>query len=474
MQEFLHTNNDDVQEDLERYKKMVSAEKELYFDVHQIENIFDFYLEKDMLEEADRILEIGLRQHPNATSLLLKKASTLSDKGKLKKAQEILEKLTKLEYSNPDIFLTLGWNYLKQQNIKKAVDNFEMAASTAFEEEEDILFEIGFNLSQEGFFKEALPFLEKANSKFPANENVLFELAFIYDKRGNLDKSIECYNKFLDINSFSENAWYNLGILYSKKEKFTKAVQAYEFTIAINPDHPEAHFNLGNSFAHSGLFAKALDEYLDHASLSNDTTLTYQYIADCWEQLGSYDLAIRFYALVTKKQKNNPDAWYGMGTALMGKNEFANALQALDHAISIEPLIPDYWFAHARCLFELGKKEDAVKSLENGLNIDPEETAAWIELFKLKLITEDFFSPVDYVDWLMQNFKANASVLYLASVVYLKYKEDEGNALKLLTQALKLNPEGAFLISSEFPFLNDHSSIRSELEKVIKPDELPF
>ncbi len=468
MQEFLHTNSDDVQEDLERYKKMVSAEKELYFDVHQIENIYDFYLDKDMFDEAEKILEIGLRQHPNATSLLLKKASSLSDKGKLTDAQLILEKLTTIEKSNPDIFLTLGWNYLKQKNIKKAVENFELATSVAFDEEEDILFEIGFNLSQDGYFKEALPFLEKSDKKYPLNENVLFELAFIYDKIGNFSKSTECYNKLLDINSFSENAWYNLGILYSKMEEFTKAVQAYEFTIAINPHHPEAHFNLGNSFAHSGNFDKALNEYLEHASLSNDRNLTYQYIADCWEQLGNFDMAIRFYSLVTKKQKDNADAWYGMGTALMGKNDFKNGIQALDQAISIEPLSPDYWFAHARCLYELGKRNDAVKSLENGLNLDPEEMTAWIELFRLKMITEDFFSPVDYVNNLINSFSVNASVYYLATFVYLKYLKDGKKAAYYLYHALKINPEGINILISEYPFIADNDEIKSLLQKITK------
>ena len=472
MQEFLHTNNDDVQEDIERYKQMVSAEKELYFDVHQIENIYEFYLEKDMFDEAEKILGIGLRQHPNASSLLLKHASSLSDKGKLQDAQNILEKLIRFESSNPDVFLTLGWNYLKQSKVKNAVDNFETAVSVAFEDEEDILFEVGFNLSQEGFYREALSFLERSNDKFPENENVLFELAFIYDKTGNLDKSVECYNKLLDINSFSENAWYNLGILYSKKEEFTKAVQAYEFTIAINPYHPEAHFNLGNSFAHSGMFAKALNEYLEHATLSNDTNLTYQYIADCWEQLGNFDLAIRFYTLVTKRQKDNPDAWYGMGTALMGKNDFSNALQALDQAISIEPLSPDYWFAHARSLFELGKKDDAVKSLENGLNLDPEETAAWIELFRLKMITEDFFSPEDYIKSLLKSFNVNASVFYLAAMVYLRYLKNDDKASHYLHLALKTNPEGWNVLSSEYPFIADSVTVRSVVDKFFKDNSV--
>ncbi|NPA37650.1 MAG: tetratricopeptide repeat protein [Chlorobi bacterium] len=466
MQEFLHTNNDDIQEDIERYRKMINSEKEVYFDVHQIENIFEFYVEKELFDEAEKILNIGLRQHPNATSLQLKKASFLSDKGKFNEAGLILEKLTKIETSNPDVFLTLGWNYLRQSDAKKAVENFKIAISVAFDDEEDILFEIGFNLSQEGYFKEALPFLLESANKYKPNENILFELAFVHDRLGKLDKSIEYYNKLLDLNPYSENAWYNLGILYSKKEEYTKAAQAYEFTIAINPEHPEAHFNLGNSFAHASHFDKALDAYTEHISLSKDVTLTYQYIADCWEQLGNYDMAIRFYNIVSKKDKKNPDAWYGMGTAFMGKGDFINAMQTLDQAISIEPLNPDYWFAHARCLFELGKKEDAIKSLENGIDIDPDETAAWIELFKLKHSTEILFSPQDYIDILIDNYDSFASVHYLAAFVYLTVFKNENMAAHHLEKAININREGLDVLITEIPGLTSIQKLSSIIMSV--------
>ena len=461
MQEFLHANNDDIKEDVERFRKMITNEKELYFDVHQVENIYDFYLDKDMNDEAGKILDIGLRQHPYATSLLLKKATLLSEKGELESARTILEKLALIEFNNPDVFLTFGWNYMKQSDIKRAVENFDKAVSVAFDDEEDILFEVGFNLSQEGYYDEALPYLVQADEKFPPNENVLFEMAFIYDRKGIANKSIECYNKLLDLNAFSENAWYNLGILYSKTEDFTNAVMAYEYTLAINPLHSEAHFNLGNCYAHSGLFDKALRSYHQHVSLSKDVVLTYQYIADCWEQLGNYDMAIRFYNLVTKKDKGNPDAWYGLGTAFMGKNDFGNALQALDQAISLEPVSADYWFAHARCLYELNKREDAVRSLENGLNLDPDETAAWIELFRLKMISEAFFDPEKFLNELMHNFRNNASAHYLATLIFSRYLDDDDKAAYHLSTGIELDPAELNVLLTEYPGIWENEKLTS-------------
>jgi tetratricopeptide (TPR) repeat protein len=466
MQEFLHTNHDEAPEDIDRFEKMVAGKKELYFDVHQIENIFEFYLDNDKYEKADRILQLGLRQHPSSTSLLLKQASVLSDQGRVEEAQDILDRLTSIEYSNADVFVLLGWNYFKKNDLTAALDNFHKALSLARDEEEELLFDIGFTLSQEGAYSAALPFLEKVYQKFKVHDNLLFELAFVYDKLGFLEKSIQVYNELLDVNPFSENGWYNLGILYNKIEDYERAVQAYEFTITINPLHPEAHFNLGNSLTHNGLYKEALEAYHEHVSLSEDVLLTYQYIADCWEQLGEYKMAIRYYQLITQRDKNLPDAWYGLGTAFMGIQEFQKGIQAIDQAISIDPVNSDYWFAHARGLFELKKIDDAARSLENGINIDPEETAAWIELLRLKLLLDPNYDLDEFLKDAQNKYEDSAAVLYLGAFIHYKYFKDIPQAKDFLSKAVEIQDDDLQILLQEFPTMKDVPELKEIIDTI--------
>ena len=97
MQDFLHANQDDVQDDIERYKRMISTDKELYFDVHQIESISDFYIEKGLYDKASHVLQIGMKQHPLASSLKAKYAGILADNGQLDEAYELLLEIAPLE-----------------------------------------------------------------------------------------------------------------------------------------------------------------------------------------------------------------------------------------------------------------------------------------------------------------------------------------------------------------------------------------
>ncbi len=453
MQDFLHANHDDVLEAVERFERMISTEKEVYFDVHQVENIFEFYLEKSLIDQAEQILSIGLRQHPQSTSLLVKKATFLADDNQIEEALLLLERVAPIESTNYEVFITLGWIMLQKNEINTAVKHFRRAADMSFEDEEEILLEISYNLNQAEVYSEAVLFLNKLVSKYPKNENALFELAFALDKVGERKKSIATYEQLLKLDPFSENAWYNIGILYNKEERYLEASKAYDFTIAINPLHGEAFFNKGNSLAHSGCFREALDAYLEHITLSKDLVLTYQYIADCWEQMGNYDMAIRFYKLVTKELPESGDAWYGIGTAMMEKEDFKGGLQAIDQAISINPLNADYWFAHARGLFELDKADDAARSLENGLNIDPEEITGWIELLKLKMALDPIFELKDFLVEITDRYPDVAAIYYLAVIIWHKHLNDTPKAIQALSQALALNTDLLPALLEEVPEL---------------------
>ncbi len=455
MQDFLHANQDDVQDDIERYKRMISTDKELYFDVHQIESISDFYIEKGLYDKASHVLQIGMKQHPLASSLKAKYAGILADNGQLDEAYELLLEIAPLEENNYEVFITLGWILLQKDALNQALKHFRKAIKVSFDDEEEVLLEIGFNLNQYDAHQEALEFLERLVHKYPHNPSGLFECAYAYDKIGDFYKSIETYEQLIELNPFAENGWYNLGILYNKTDNYIKAGEAYEFTLAINPLHSEAHFNRGNSLSHAGHFDDAIDAYIEHISLSKDIMLSYQYIAECWEQTGDYDMAVRFYQLVIKHLPNNADAWQGLGTCLMEKENFEGGLQAIDQAISINPVCADYWFAHARCLFELEKPMDACRSLENGLNIDPEELTGWIELLKLKILSDTAFDINEYLIQINQKHQSSVAIKYLSAIICFKYLEEENIGLEYLREAYSEDKQGMLIIDEDYPEISN-------------------
>ena len=468
MQDFLQGNFDDTNESLERFEAMNSINHELYFDVHQIENLFDYYLENNQLQLAEQILSVGLKQHPDAIPLQIKLSIILSEQGFFDEAIEILDYQRKFEPFSPELLISLGWLYLKKGMDTTALSYFDESLLQAGNEEESFLMDIGYNLNLEGCFELAIDYLLKGCTLYPENENMWFELAYAYERTEDDEKGIQAYLALLELNPFFDNAWYNLGILYNRTGQFANAVNAYEYSISITTDHSESFFNMGNSFAHLEQFDKALDCYLEYASFGLDNSITFQYIGECLEQLGNITDAIRYYELVLDINPQFAEAWYGIGTSLMSIGKVDESINAFQRAVKINAKNADYWFAYGKASRELKNFKSSIDCIEKGLLIDPEEIWAWIELVQIHTEMDAQFDFIDFIDQALVKYPTVGAVSYMAAVIYFRFAQDKDLALGYLKVGKRRQPDDLQVVLTEFPELLNAPEITKFINKKAK------
>ncbi|SFE50283.1 tetratricopeptide repeat protein [Thermophagus xiamenensis] len=298
----------EIKEAIERFEKMEYNKQEYFFDVHSIESIFDYYMDQFELAKAERIIQLGLRQHPGSTSLKIKEAIIFIEKEQLSKAAAILEHVMSIEKSNPEVYLNLGYIYFREGDRDKAIQTLELGLKYAGDEN-DILLDTVLYLNQFQEYSTTIRLLSARYPKIKNDENLLFELAYALDKIGDNHKAHDIYEEVLDLNPYSENAWYNLGISLVKLDNLEEAVDAFDFCLTINPDHAQAHFNKGNSLAQQNRYLEALDCYLNCISYDLEQSKCLQYIADCWHKLGNSSKAIQFFELAIKSDIIDFDTW---------------------------------------------------------------------------------------------------------------------------------------------------------------------
>ncbi|MBN2743309.1 MAG: tetratricopeptide repeat protein [Marinilabiliaceae bacterium] len=468
MQDFLQGHFDDTNESIQRFEAMNQHLREQYFDVHEVENMFDYYLETNQMDLAEQILSIGLKQHPDAIPLQIKLSIVLSEQGFFDEALEIIEYHLKFEPQSPELLMSMGWLCLKKGDDVTALKYFDETLRFAGNEEESFLLDIGFNLNQEGCFELAVDYLRKGCDRYPHNENMWFELAYAYERTEDDEAGIEAYSTLLDMNPFFDNAWYNLGILYNRTGQFAKAIEAYEFSIAIVSDHSESFFNMGNSYAHLDQFEMALDCYLTYASYGFENTMTFQYIGECLEQLGQVDKAIRYYEMVIEHNPQFADAWYGIGTSLMNSSRIAESIYPLEQAVRLQPKNPDYCFALGKAYRELMAYDKAIACIEKGLMQDPEEIWAWIELVQLHTEKDPLFNFIEFIDRALVEYPTVGAVSYMAAVIYFKFAQDKDLALGYLKVGRRRQPDDLQVVLTEFPELLNAPEITKLINKKAK------
>ena len=442
MQEFFHANQDETNETIERFEKMLRGERTLYFDVHEIESLFDHFVETDNYEYAEKVLYAGLSLHPDAITLKTRQASLLTDQDMLEEALELLNALVKIDAHNSDVFINMGWIYLKKDSVDTALKYFETAVQLCGnDDKEELLLEIGINLNQSDYYTQAILFLNRCLAINPNNENGLFELAYAFDKTDRTELSIATYEQLLSINPYLENAWYNLGIQYNKCDRFQEAIEAYDFALTINGDYSDAYFNKGNTLVNMGLFAQALDAYFEHASYKRDLNQTYQYIGDCWEQLGNAEMAIRFFQKSLELDPLSADSMYGYCTALISLGKLDEAITMIQQALSINPMNPDYYFALSQAYLEKEDFKQCTESLELGLSLAPEEILAWIELLKIKAVYSKRFSSEAFMKKAWREYgQQNSALMYLEAYISFYLEKNIAKTKLKLSKAMENDP----------------------------------
>ncbi|TCO09148.1 tetratricopeptide repeat protein [Natronoflexus pectinivorans] len=478
MHESWHTNYNNIKEEIERFEQMENGHKNHFFDVHTIENIFDFFSDKFQFEKAERVLQIGIHQHPYATSLKIKQAIVLIEKGEDQEAIHLLEELQNLEKSNPEVYLNLGLVYLRNNRINDAIICFNNALESAFEDRDEILLDIAINLNQEEAFVHTISFLEQEINNYPDSESLLFELAYAYDKEYNLDKGLETYLKVIDINPFSENAWYNLGILHIKNSDYEAANNCYDYTLALNPRHGEALFNKANNMVNLDRCQEAIDIYIDYISYGYEEILPYHYIADCYERIGDIEMALRFYRLATKTDPAYMPVWLNYLACLINHQFKKESVKAGKLAIKHHPDFGEFWYLYGRALLLNKMYDEAYKAFEEAVEDDPESLRNFYEIYQLILVETPAKQRVRQLQAWLKKYPDSPAVHFILATYYIKDSRNVKKAAMHFEKAMQNDPGSYDLLIDLMPELDgpiDRSpALRSILYKYLIHDDGPF
>ncbi len=397
---------------LKRYKQMLTEQRTEFFDVADFEFIADQYIDKSQFSNALQACEIALRQHPNSIIVKIKKAQIYLSQLKLQKAIHLLKQLEEIENTNPDVMMMLGTCHNMKGEYHRANEYFKKAELYAFEDRDELLYNIGISFIQTGAYEEALIYLQKALAENPDHEPVLYDIAFCYEKVGDDPHAIEYYNKYLDIDAFSESAWYNLGIIYNRQEDYARAIDAYDFALAIDANYSAAIFNKANALSAIERFPESVAAYHDYLRIDPDSVDAHLYLADCFFQMDDYGNAELFYDKTIRMEPNCSDGWFGAGLVMLINDRAIDALPLLVKSLDINPDCAECWNALGKAHAALGSFREAKTAYQKALELDNEIAEYWLSYADLMFNQDLFEEAIKILE------EAENSEAYCAAILY--------------------------------------------------------
>ncbi len=433
--------NDEVLATIRRYEDMMKKKEHYFFDVHEFEEIINYYIDVNNVSFAVSAAEYAYRMHPTSTAIKLKIARLLVDNGKAAESIEILDILEKIEESDYEVFMLKGMalSILGQESLAKQY--FDKAIYLSHHEyRHELFYEIGRSFLQQNNYTAAIKYLNEVQKLDSLNIQVLFDLAYCYEHLDQVTLSIEFYEKYLAEDPFSDHSWFNLGNLYNKVQNFEKAIEAYDYALAINTSYGSAYFNKANIFSFLERYDEALISYLEFLQMEDNHIMAHCYIADCYEKLLRYEEASLFFQKALILDPACADGWYGKGVVSMHLEQYEDSQKYLLHALELNNDNLEYLYALGLVYMRQNDLKNSLNLFKQVTELDPSDCEGWLHYSELLLMANRVDEAIKILNQAhLYNFNDAYINLRLASYLFIQGKMSQ--AYTYLEKALSLDKE---------------------------------
>lgn len=184
---------------------------------------------------------------------------------------------------------------------------------------------------------------ERAADELPREPDILVALGNVHDLLGDLPAAHDAFERARDCDDSFALVHYNLGAVLERLGKEDEAEQAYRDAIACETDGVsmfEATAALGALLRRSGRLeeaAEVYDAYLDEDPINVDILVEH---GICLSDLDEFDEAVERFELALTIETDHAGAWYNLAITLFRMSRRADAVKAMRRAHSADPKSP--------------------------------------------------------------------------------------------------------------------------------------
>jgi tetratricopeptide (TPR) repeat protein len=315
---------------------------------------------------------------------LVKEAKSLYELQDFTGAQEKLQAALALESENDDALFLRGKTYKAQKDCRKAIADFQMAAS--FQPKNDELFEALAQCQLEvGAVSDALISIDrmlalspKTSRYYHFKEDVLFskkdfeKLAATTDQAISMDKSDD-YSYFM-----KGRAADGLSNVSLAETQFIKAIELAlddkskrDNASVLHPYYQELANVQKKLFKNQNAvlnYSKAIEMNPSDVNSLVNRGIVYFEMKDLPAASADFTKAISMNA-------KNPEAFYWRAQVNQQMGQFASAISDYNQAINIDEKRPNYFVGRAECYFTTSDFSSAVRDYKKALELNPSDAA---------------------------------------------------------------------------------------------------
>lgn len=449
---------------LSKFESMLKTNNVLFFDSEEFETIIHHYLNLGKVALAKKAIKLSLDQHPTSVNLRLFQVEVYVFENKFEEANELLNELYSLEPQNEEIYIQKANIFSKQDNHLMAIDVLKKALEFT-DDTIDLYSLIGMEYLFLDEFEEAKYYFMRCIEEDDDDYSALYNLIYCFDFLDQQKEAIEFLNTYLDRNPYCEVAWHQLGKQYFSLKDYKKALAAFDFAIISDDTFVGAYLEKGKVLEKLKRFNEAIENYSITLKLDEPTSFALLRIGQCHEKLGNKELALQYFTKTVKEDPLLDKGWIAITRFYIKKKNYQKALYYINKAINIDCENVLYWRLYAQINHRLNLLEEAERGYKKTLDLGNYELNTWIsrgdilhELGEHEAAIYNFLQALEF-------YPENAEIEYRLSGLYFITNQIR-KAVFHLKNAMKSNPEFAFILEELFPDCLQHEAVKKLMKKI--------
>lgn len=198
-------------------------------------------------------------------------------------------------------------------------------------------------LCDTGDLAHAITLARRAADELPEEPDILIALGNVHDLRGELPASRDAFRRAIEVNPVGSLAHYNLGAVLERLGEEDEAEECYRCALDCDEEPGkmyEAAAALGALLRRNGRLEDAAgvyEQYLDEDPINVDILVEH---GICLSDLDEFEQAVERFELALSLETEHPGAWYNLAITLYRMGQPEEAMTAMDKALRADPESP--------------------------------------------------------------------------------------------------------------------------------------
>jgi len=267
----------------------------------------------------------------------------------------------------PGIRLNIGLVYYRQADYRHAIPPFESVLRDQESTQARYLLGLCYFFAER--YADAARTLEPLWPQESENLNYLYVVSIAADQAGRMELEHQAAARMIEVGQDTALFHLIIGKAHLAHREYSSAFDEFQHAARIDPKLPFVHYFLGALYRQQGDFEAAKQEFLKDASIEPDVAYDYDQLgAACYalEQMRDAEL---YFKEALRLDPGLGTSHYGLAKIYKQQNRYAEALEALDAAESLDPQSASVRYLRGQVLFAMGRRAEAKPEFDEAVRL---------------------------------------------------------------------------------------------------------